>query len=143
MKVIVLVAALFSVFTLARGDCAFIVHEDLKPQPPTEDEKAPQLVEDMTCKEWVGKDGCCNMNSFRQTTSSFLKIDTVFGGAAGGCDVCAVNLKRFWCMYSCSPNQSDFVEVLHSIKPGVRLRVGRFVYPSRLEAVRAEDSVVC
>ena len=27
----------------------------------------------------------------------------------GGCDICAINLKRFWCEYACSPNQSDFV----------------------------------
>ena len=29
--------------------------------------------------------------------SSFPKLDIVFGTKNGGCDVCAVNLKRFWC----------------------------------------------
>ncbi len=65
----------------------------------------------MTCSDWNGQLACCNKNSFIQTTSSFGKIDTVFGGGAGGCDVCAVNLKRFWCEYACSPRQAEFVKV--------------------------------
>lgn len=55
------------------------------------------------------------MNSYRQTQESFLKIDTVFGsstsGGSGGCDLCAINLKRFWCQYACDPNQANFTKV--------------------------------
>lgn len=43
--------------------------------------------------------------------SSYGKIDTVFGNSNGGCDICGVNLKRFWCEYACSPRQSEFMEV--------------------------------
>lgn len=46
---------------------------------------------------------------------NFEKIDTIFGssttGGSGGCDLCAINLKRFWCTYACAKNQKDFVEV--------------------------------
>ena len=29
----------------------------------------------------------------------------------GGCDICAVNLYRFWCHVGCSPKQSEFSQV--------------------------------
>lgn len=41
---------------------------------------------------------------------NFKKIDAVFGGS-GGCDLCAINLKRFWCQYACDPNQGNFSKV--------------------------------
>ncbi len=31
--------------------------------------------------------------------------------ASGGCDICAINAKRFWCEYACSPRQADFLKV--------------------------------
>jgi len=34
----------------------------------------------------------------------------VFGSQGGGCDVCSINLKRFWCEYACSPRQADFMK---------------------------------
>jgi hypothetical protein len=109
-----------------RCDCAFIVQDDLKPQPPKPEEVKPFLIDYSSCSEWIGKEGCCNYNSFRQTSSSFGKLDTVFGTNGGGCDVCAINLKRFWCTYSCGPNQADYVEVQFIVKIGLRLRMGRF-----------------
>lgn len=41
--------------------------------------------------------------------SNFLQIDATFGSIGNGCDNCASNLKRFWCTYTCDPNQADFV----------------------------------
>jgi hypothetical protein len=48
---------------------------------------------------------------------NFQAIDATFGSAGGGCDMyytnlilrCAANLKKFWCEYTCSPNQRNFV----------------------------------
>lgn len=37
--------------------------------------------------------------------ANFIQIDTVFGL---DCPICAVNLKRMWCEYSCSPNKANF-----------------------------------
>ena len=37
-------------------------------------------------------------------------IDFTFGSSVGGCDACAANLKRLWCYFTCSPNQSDFAQ---------------------------------
>ena len=42
---------------------------------------------------------------------SFLEIDAIFGFSGNGCDHCAINLKRFWCQYACSPDQSKFLVV--------------------------------
>jgi hypothetical protein len=39
------------------------------------------------------------------------QIDGVFATVSGGCDVCAINLKRLWCEYACSPRQADFLVV--------------------------------
>ena len=56
---------------------------------------------------------------------NFKKIDTVFGssssGGSGGCDLCAINLKRFWCTYACAHNQEDWVDVNFKL---FRLEIG-------------------
>eukprot|EP00828_Plagiopyla_frontata_P009224 TRINITY_DN14744_c0_g1_i2.p2 TRINITY_DN14744_c0_g1~~TRINITY_DN14744_c0_g1_i2.p2 ORF type:complete len:260 (+),score=31.30 TRINITY_DN14744_c0_g1_i2:95-781(+) len=38
------------------------------------------------------------------------------GTSLGGCDICGANLKRFWCQFTCSPNQSDFVVAMKTIQ---------------------------
>lgn len=45
----------------------------------------------------------------------FKTIDATFGSDGGGCDICGSNMKRFWCHYTCNPNQSDFLKVLGKI----------------------------
>ena len=37
--------------------------------------------------------------------ANFIQIDTVFGI---DCPICAVNLKRMWCEYTCNPNKANF-----------------------------------
>ena len=58
------------------------------------------------CSEYNGKVGCCTTTNDIKFNASYLTIDTVFGSAGGGCDICAVNLKRLWCEYTCSPRQN-------------------------------------
>lgn len=70
------------------------------------------MVQGMSlCKEYNGKMGCCNEFTDQQQISSYQSIDGIFSSLGDGCDVCAVNLKRFWCEYACSPQQDTFVEV--------------------------------
>ena len=38
--------------------------------------------------------------------ANFIQIDTVFGL---DCPICALNMKRMWCEYTCNPNKADFV----------------------------------
>ncbi len=41
--------------------------------------------------------GCCDINNDKEQNGSYIEIDSVFGFPGGGCDHCAINLKRFWC----------------------------------------------
>ena len=42
---------------------------------------------------------------------NYKEIDLIFGSGGGGCEVCAVNLKRLWCHYACSDRQNEFMQV--------------------------------
>lgn len=123
IRYLLLLSLLVSIFT----DCAFKVKDNLEPYKPEGDDVKPQPITKVMCTDdWGdGRLGCCNDNAFRQTENSFKKIDTVFGsgtsGGSGGCDLCAINLKRFWCQYACDPNQTNFVRVRH---PPFRLGTG-------------------
>lgn len=35
--------------------------------------------------------------------------DAAFAGGSGGCAACAQNLKKFWCDFTCAPNQAEFL----------------------------------
>ena len=35
----------------------------------------------------------------------------ILSATMAGCDACPIAFKRLWCHFSCSPNQSDFVEI--------------------------------
>jgi hypothetical protein len=61
------------------------------------------------CKEYIGKPVCCNQFNDLSTADNLKAIDSLFGSKGGGCDICAVNMKRFWCEYACSPRQSEFL----------------------------------
>ena len=39
--------------------------------------------------------------------ANFIQIDTVFGI---DCPLCALNQKRMWCHYTCSPVKANFVQ---------------------------------
>jgi len=40
---------------------------------------------------------------------NFQALTGTFGHENAGCDVCAANLVRFWCYFTCAPNQGDFM----------------------------------
>lgn len=48
---------------------------------------------------------------------SYTQIDGVFGSQGDGCDICAINLKRLWCEYACSPRQADFADTSKEFYP--------------------------
>ncbi len=50
--------------------------------------------------------------------SDFKSIDLVFGI---DCSICALNLKKLWCEFNCSPRQSEFLKPLNLIK----MKVGK------------------
>jgi hypothetical protein len=68
----------------------------------------PLYGPDVVCMEYLGKDACCNNGQNILLGKNFETISYIFGSDYGGCDICAVNLKRFWCEFTCSPNQDKF-----------------------------------
>lgn len=81
------------------------------------------------CPEFEGNPVCCFNYDNYQLISQFMELDYTFGGNNGGCDVCAANMKRFWCYFVCSPQQSDFLSignytwVPNPISPGSLIQV--------------------
>ena len=95
---------LLALLPFAALKCAYRVLQDGKPQKVDSD---PFLVQGLTqCLEYNGKLGCCDTNNDVSQITSYVQIDGVFSSQGGGCDICAINLKRFWCEYACSPNQA-------------------------------------
>ena len=78
------------------------------PDKPENDDPFTVTGSDIVCKEFLGKDGCCNNDQNVLMKSNFEAIDTFFSAKYDGCDICAVNLKRFWCYFTCAPNQAEF-----------------------------------
>lgn len=70
---------------------------------------APEVVQ--FCPEFDGKEACCSLLQVRKLLGSFTSIEGIFGTSAGGCDLCVVNMKRFWCHFTCDPNQASFLKV--------------------------------
>lgn len=68
----------------------------------------PLSGSDIVCKEYLDKDACCSNGQNILLTNNFETLGYIFGNEYGGCDICAINLKRLWCEFTCSPNQSDF-----------------------------------
>lgn len=93
--------------------CAFRVDDpDALPVTLDDSNNEPFTVENyFNCEEYNNKTGCCNFNNDAQQNVSYLQINSLFGFEGGECDHCAINLKRFWCEYACSPNQANFVKV--------------------------------
>ena len=92
------------VLALGSPRCAFAVGED---GVPMKVDREPFVVSGMReCVEYNGQLGCCDSGNDVQQSTSYVEIDGIFGALGDGCDICAINLKRFWCEYACSPNQS-------------------------------------
>ena len=69
-------------------------------------EAFPQNYTGQVCKDYIGEDVCCNEYNAKLSADNFKQLDGVFSSLSGGCDICLINLKRFWCEYACSPRQS-------------------------------------
>lgn len=50
---------------------------------------------------------CCNDDQAEILDANFIQIDTVFGL---DCPICAMNMKRMWCEYTCNKNKASFVK---------------------------------
>ncbi len=60
------------------------------------------------CPFYINKPVCCIPFQLDKLRENFKLIEKMFGTDEDGCDVCAANLKRFWCEFTCNPNQRSF-----------------------------------
>ena len=49
---------------------------------------------------------CCSDDSVAIMYHNYKTIDNVFGGDV---PMCALDMKKMWCEYSCNPRMTDFV----------------------------------
>ena len=95
MEISILLLSLSFLFVNVSSRCSFRVLDDGKPLKIDEE---PHIVDGLTqCVEYNGKEACCDYNNDVAQARSYTEIDGIFGSLGDGCDVCAINLKRFWC----------------------------------------------
>ena len=101
-----LVAVFTALFVLINSRCMYDIKEsDLM---PVHTDSEPFVLKNLqACKDYLepGRLGCCTRINDQLTIDNFKTIDGFFGSEGGGCDICAINLKRFWCEYACSARQ--------------------------------------
>jgi hypothetical protein len=66
-------------------------------------------VGEIICPDFEGKEACCDPEQVRAIKNNFITLDSIFGSTAGGCDICSLNLKRFYCQFTCDPTQDTFL----------------------------------
>lgn len=97
-----LLLALLGLVSLAEARCMYNLNDTY--YPFRTDAEPFELGQLSACKDYIepGRLGCCNRYNDEATLKNFKQIDGIFGKQGGGCDICAINLKRFWCQYACS-----------------------------------------
>lgn len=108
---------LISLLPLVSSLCSFSDNCTMAPyicNPPYKlDQPSPPFKANWTstpaCPMFSDQEVCCNNDQNLAMLYKFSLLDSTFGSEVGGCDICAANLKRLWCYFTCSPNQADFV----------------------------------
>jgi hypothetical protein len=85
-----------------------VLKPECHPIASNDTEPSVLLGPNVICPEYFNKTACCNNGQNILLKNNFDALDRVFGSEFGGCDICAINLKRFWCHFTCSPDQDKF-----------------------------------
>lgn len=104
-QIILLISVLFiplceALCSMAGAPNGFPPKKIVKPSPPF------KVVENKVCPYYSGQLGCCNNIQISQLETNFASLDAIF---KADCPICALNLKLFWCEFTCNPNQSKFL----------------------------------
>lgn len=95
-----------------KQNCTFGVGCRPVPVEPWEREPFKQPDPRPTCPQYADY-GCCTEQQNQLLMVNFLSIQSAFANIAnGGCPACALNVEEFWCAYSCSPNQDQFLSII-------------------------------
>lgn len=113
MRILFFVFSLTNLLGYILGLCRMeqkcdVMNPDCRPGPTNNTE--PQILTGLNviCPEYLNKPACCTDGQNILLKKNFDSLDSIFGSTYGGCDICAVNLKRFWCHFTCSTEQDKF-----------------------------------
>ena len=83
---------------------------DPKCKPSAANNTEPQILNgiDAICPDYKDQLACCNKGQNILMKNNFDSLDSVFGSKYGGCDACAINLKKFWCHFTCHTEQDQW-----------------------------------
>jgi len=111
MKIVLQIIVQIFIFDFVSNSCSFGGGISHHPPKKFEIPIPPKLYNHSidACPYYTGKPVCCDQIQQDQLSQNFQQIDFIFGD---DCPICALNLKRFWCEYTCNPTQSEFIEAL-------------------------------
>ena len=98
-------------------DCTNVTNPKCRPRPTEGNETHTKpMISDPALYQFCpdfkpGEEVCCTNVSLAALENNFHTIDQIFGSPGQGCDICAVNLKKFWCHFACAPNQAEFLKM--------------------------------
>jgi Niemann-Pick C1 protein len=111
----VLLTLLSTTIVAVVADCAFEQSTGQKhpfPLPPNSKPFVPPSTINSVCPQYSDL-ACCSQTQITLLSLNLFAINTFFNNIlAGGCPACGQNLMRFWCLFTCSPLQSEFVSSL-------------------------------
>ena len=93
-------------------DCP--ITDDCSPKKADENHTNPKIINSSftyICPEFENKKVCCSNRQLYKMIKIFDLIDQTFGSFGQGCDICSLNIKKFWCNFICSPEQNTFLNI--------------------------------
>lgn len=103
-------------FCSLQQNCTDVTKPECRPTQATNESTFPMTTNETLlalCPSYkAGEEVCCSETQLQALEGNLFALDEVFGSPGQGCDICAVNLKKFWCEFTCSPNQKNFLHVI-------------------------------
>ena len=93
-------------------DCS--ISDKCSPKKADENHTNPKIINSSftyICPEFENKKVCCSNRQLYKMIKIFDLIDQTFGSFGQGCDICSLNIKKFWCNFICSPEQNTFLNI--------------------------------
>jgi hypothetical protein len=112
MKSLILLLGIFFSYVYSKcrmkQDCDVLRDPNCKPSAANNTEPFFLPANDSICPDYKDQMACCNKGQNTLMKNNFDSLDSVFGSKFGGCDACAINLKKFWCHFTCHPDQDQW-----------------------------------